>query len=502
MADFDTKVLFLENPPVEAPPASYIIGVRMKNLGIEPAATSGFVQVFLKSTGELVKTFNVASATMDPDEEKQAFATQALDLTEAEPGEQYIFSGDITSPGDTVRSNDILNPTIITIVDEPPPPPPPVASHASQHEDGGSDELDLTGLKGELGTPQPFAPHAVKHQDEGDDEINVNGLSGQLDETQIPSEHGNERHVETYATTTLLTNHENDETPHDAATSLEKTAEKGQVDGYAGLDGAGVVPDAQLPATLEHTTNKAQVNGYAGLDGAAMVPHAQLGTGGGTSTGFLRDDSTYQVISVPALGTPIRLQLGEAASDGVSTDTARADHQHSQQGPLDCECEINNLNQNPVPYVLLNKVIDPGWCPSSLDVMVYADIYGECHRVNPADTMKLDLRYGDSPLGTFPVRASCAFTFDHPHDLLTWHVRLVCMKKSIFTFTGRAHGTLVDPGGGPTHGPVMPAALLTPVFDTGLPSQIFVEMTLVGNALLFARYITTRTGAQFDTSGL
>ena len=75
MADNDTRVLYLENPPSTAPPASYLIGVRVKNLGIHAAAAAGYVQVFDKGTSLLVGTFNVASAEMDPGEEKQAFAT-------------------------------------------------------------------------------------------------------------------------------------------------------------------------------------------------------------------------------------------------------------------------------------------------------------------------------------------------------------------------------------------------------------------------------------------
>ena len=299
MADNDTKVLYLENPPLSAPPASYLIGVRLKNLGVNPAAASGYVQVFDKGTGLLVGTFQVASAEMDPDEEKQAFATVALDLTEAAPGEQYIFSGDITSPGDMVRSNDILNPTTITIVDEPPPPPPPVASHASQHEDAGSDELDLTGLHGVLGTPQPYADHATAHENGGDDQVSLEGLTGQAVTPQIAADHGNERHVVPFLYSSELTNHENDETPHGPATSLEKTANKGQVDGYAGLDGGG------------------------------LVPHPQLGPGGNATT-YLNGAQAFTAI----VGNidPSRVLI--VADSGSALWGARYDHMHNMSGAL------------------------------------------------------------------------------------------------------------------------------------------------------------------------
>jgi len=225
------------------------------------------------------------------------------DLRESEPGAEFIVSGMVTCDGDMDPSNDILNPTTVIVVDEPPPPPPPVASHKSQHEDGGSDELDLTGLHGVIATPQPYADHAAKHQDEGDDQLNVGGLAGALADPQIPSDHGNERHIEEYATEGLLTAHKDDPGPHDAATTLEKVANKGQVDGYAELDGSGVVPPAQL------------------------------GSGGGALK-FLRHDSTWQ----PAAGTvgplpgwPPRF----TPSDGVGVSAMRNDASPAVSGGID-----------------------------------------------------------------------------------------------------------------------------------------------------------------------
>jgi hypothetical protein len=57
--------------------------------------------------------------------------------------------------------------------------------HASNHENGGSDEIDVTGLSGVLADPQTPAAHATTHQDLGADEINVAGLSGQLADAQL-----------------------------------------------------------------------------------------------------------------------------------------------------------------------------------------------------------------------------------------------------------------------------------------------------------------------------
>ena len=56
--------------------------------------------------------------------------------------------------------------------------------HASRHEDGGSDEISVTGLSGDLADPQDPKSHASTHQDGGADEISVTGLSGDLADQQ------------------------------------------------------------------------------------------------------------------------------------------------------------------------------------------------------------------------------------------------------------------------------------------------------------------------------
>src|SRR5687767_11775201 len=55
-----------------------------------------------------------------------------------------------------------------------------VAHHASTHENGGGDEIDVTGLSGLLADRQDPTNHASRHQNGGADEISVAGLSGLL----------------------------------------------------------------------------------------------------------------------------------------------------------------------------------------------------------------------------------------------------------------------------------------------------------------------------------
>jgi len=52
------------------------------------------------------------------------------------------------------------------------------SAHATSHEDGGTDEINVAGLSGELADPQPAKAHASTHQNGGADEIDLTGLSG------------------------------------------------------------------------------------------------------------------------------------------------------------------------------------------------------------------------------------------------------------------------------------------------------------------------------------
>jgi hypothetical protein len=57
-------------------------------------------------------------------------------------------------------------------------------AHASTHENGGSDEISVTGLSGLLADGQTPLAHKTSHQDTGTDEISVEGLSGTLADDQ------------------------------------------------------------------------------------------------------------------------------------------------------------------------------------------------------------------------------------------------------------------------------------------------------------------------------
>jgi len=62
-------------------------------------------------------------------------------------------------------------------------------SHAIDHEDGGSDEISVAGLSGDLADPQDPKTHAATHESGAGDEISVAGLSGDLADPQDPKTH-------------------------------------------------------------------------------------------------------------------------------------------------------------------------------------------------------------------------------------------------------------------------------------------------------------------------
>lgn len=64
-----------------------------------------------------------------------------------------------------------------------------VSAHATSHQNGGTDEINVIGLSGLLADAQTPLAHKTSHQDGGSDEIDVTGLSGLLATAQTPIAH-------------------------------------------------------------------------------------------------------------------------------------------------------------------------------------------------------------------------------------------------------------------------------------------------------------------------
>jgi len=63
-------------------------------------------------------------------------------------------------------------------------------SHSARHESGGTDEINVTGLAGDLADPQEPESHAVRHEQNGADALNVEDLASNGASGQVPTAQG------------------------------------------------------------------------------------------------------------------------------------------------------------------------------------------------------------------------------------------------------------------------------------------------------------------------
>ena len=247
MPDFDVQALSLATPPAPAPVATYRPAVRVRNNGTGPASVTGYLRVYRREPpGDLLASFTLSLNSLAAGQEGNALADGYWTPTEADIGREYLFAGYVTTENDQDEPNNNLAPVTVIVTGEEPPPPPVVTAHATQHESGGEDPINVDGLPGQLAEDQKPEAHATKHQAGQADELNVGSLRGQLAEPQTPAGHGNERHTESYTTDTDLLNHDTSHTAHTESTNLEHTSRRNAAGGYAGLDVDGEVGANQL----------------------------------------------------------------------------------------------------------------------------------------------------------------------------------------------------------------------------------------------------------------
>jgi hypothetical protein len=217
MRDYDVEAIGLDTPPSEAYKTTYRPAIAVRNNGIHPADVTGFIAIINRDTGLQVFSSQVALAALAPGATDAAPATAEVVFT-AEGN--YLAYGYVTTLHDSVPQNDNLSPTDFTVIPGTPPPPVVVPAHATQHENGGTDELDVDGLTGKLADKQDPDEHAAQHQVGGTDQLSIGGLSGKAAEAQTPITHSNAYHNPTLATSAELTAHQGATAVHSAATNL------------------------------------------------------------------------------------------------------------------------------------------------------------------------------------------------------------------------------------------------------------------------------------------
>jgi len=236
--DYDVAALGLSAPPAQAVVTPYRPAVSVRNNGIHNAIASGYLRIY--SAGLLIFETEVYSGTLAPGASGTA---DGVDYWTPPAAGTYIVNGYVTTPLDQVEPNNNLNPTTIDVKGGPVPPPPTVPLHAAQHEEGGTDPINVDGLPGVLADRQPAANHAAQHQAGQTDVLNVAGLAGVLGDPQTPIAHGNAHHTPDMATSDELDNHASSSSVHTSAINLANR----EISGIRN----GVVKAVQLGDTSE-----------------------------------------------------------------------------------------------------------------------------------------------------------------------------------------------------------------------------------------------------------
>lgn len=242
MPDYDVEAVALSSPPASAVMTPYRPAVLVRNNGVHDALASGYIRIY--SAGLLIFTTEVYSGTIAPGATGLA---QAVDYWTPPAEGKYIANGYVSCPLDQYEPNNNLGPSTFTVTGGPTPPPPTVPIHAAQHEEGGTDEVSIDGLKGRAADRQDALAHAASHQASGTDQINVSALIGELASPQTPKTHSNAYHDPVLVTESELSQHETASTAHSLAANLANRETSGPDSGFvkpAQLSTSTEVPDA------------------------------------------------------------------------------------------------------------------------------------------------------------------------------------------------------------------------------------------------------------------
>jgi len=259
MADYDVGALALVVPATSSPKTTYRPAVSIRNNGKHDALASGYLRIY--AAGLLEFESELYSATLTPGATGQA---QAVNYWTPKTEGTYTIHAYLSTPLDQVESNNMLAPVTIEITGAAPPTPPTVPAHAAQHEDGGSDEVSIDGLKGRAADAQLALAHAAQHQAGGSDTLNVGSLQGILAEDQPAQAHSNSRHNPSMATSSELTAHQGAVAVHTAATNLANRNLSGPQ--------AGLVPLAQLALGTDEGTEDTSSR-FLNLERLWVHPH-------------------------------------------------------------------------------------------------------------------------------------------------------------------------------------------------------------------------------------
>jgi len=171
----DIRAIHYPAPLSEVDFASVPLSVRLKNYADETGEVTGTFRVYNDTTGLLIHTSEIAPVSV------AAGVTVDVDaLTDFDPpapaDDVYFVIFDGIATNALVPDGITFHRGSFYFDVKPVGMGPAPAAHHATHEDGGSDEIDVTGLSGLLDDEQDPLDHHADHEAGGGDEIDLLGL--------------------------------------------------------------------------------------------------------------------------------------------------------------------------------------------------------------------------------------------------------------------------------------------------------------------------------------
>jgi hypothetical protein len=181
----DIRAVAYISPVSEVDFASVALTVRIANVADETGLVTGKFRVYNDTTGLLIHTSDIAPLSM-----AAGAAVDVSALTDFDPpapaDDVYFVIFDATAVNQLVPNTIPISLGAFYFDVKPIGMGPAPAAHHATHEDGGSDEIDVTDLSGLLADPQTPLGHNTSHELGGSDELDIAGLQGAIPLSEVP----------------------------------------------------------------------------------------------------------------------------------------------------------------------------------------------------------------------------------------------------------------------------------------------------------------------------